>query len=164
MTATPSPSGGTTRSTSTFLYNAARGTLFFLSLVLLYTAFAKLTDPAGFAKILQSQGLLTRGTNIAAWAVPLTELSIAATALYSLAAALPSARFLAWAQAALFVTFTVYCASLWANPPRVHVPCGCGFSKSLVADWSGPTLRAGVLAVLALSSASLLHANSRRFR
>lgn len=92
----------------------------------------------------------------------IVELISATFAIYALAAALPSLRLAAWAQALLFAAFAVYCTILWADPPHIPVPCGCGFSKSIVADWSGPALRAGILAALAAAAAGLLHARVNR--
>lgn len=136
----------------------ARGIIFFLSLILLYTGFAKLTDPAGFAEILRAHALIPAGATVAAWAVPIIELALATVTIYALAATLPALHFAAWAHAAIFAAFAAYCAALWLNPPRIHVPCGCGFSNALVADWSGPTIRAAALAAAAIASASLLSA------
>jgi hypothetical protein len=146
----------------TFLADIARGILLFLSLLLLYTGFAKLADPSAFANILRAQGLLSADAGFVGWAVPLAELAVATLGMYAIAAALPALRFAGLAQAALFTAFTAYCAALWANPPRAHVPCGCGLSKSVVIDWSGPTMRAAILAALALAASATLHATNRR--
>lgn len=96
--------------------------LIFTSVLLflfIYTGLSKLTTPASFFDVLKQSTLLQPYAAFLTWAVPVTELMIAALLFF------PATRQAGlYASFILLLSFTVYIGWMILYAP--HLPCNCG--------------------------------------